>query len=261
MSFDPAYLDRNLSRRIEQTSEDYAKAVEGMMRHHAAAGRLSSGATLREMERLALEQLTSSFNNAATFAYSLAGHHGPEVVEPLAAFANRITANIIDYLKERGRNTGIQEDTVNKHVDVIVKALGVRSDHLVDDLNHGMMADGKLKKDPLVSLSAHQTNSPGAIQQLGVGDFSQSALIQNHQPLVEAIDRIETSDEFANLNEDRKALYRAYAEALKEEASEPKPDAGKMRKRTAKLLEFCRDTGMTTASSAIGEVIAKIFVG
>jgi hypothetical protein len=167
----------------------------------------------------------------------------------------------MDYLKERGRNTGIQEDTVNKQLDFIVKALGNKTDHLVDDFNHGMMEDGKLKKDPLVSLTATQTNSPGALQQLGFGEFSQNAFVQNHKPLVEAIDRIETTDEFANLNEDRKALYRAYAEALKEEASETQPNPEKLQRRGAKLLDFCRDTGMTAASSVIGEFLAKIFIG
>jgi hypothetical protein len=56
------------------------------MAQHAARGMLASGLTLREMERLAVEHLTSSFKAAATFAYSLADHYGPEVSDPLKAF-------------------------------------------------------------------------------------------------------------------------------------------------------------------------------
>ncbi|MBX9693502.1 MAG: hypothetical protein K2Z81_14025, partial [Cyanobacteria bacterium] len=183
MTFDPAYLDRTLYRRLAQNDAAYAKAIESMMAQHAARGILASGVTLREMERIAAEHLTSSFNSAATFAYSLAGHHGPDVTAPLKSFADWATTSMIAYLRQKGRNTGLDEQTIDKQVSVIITSLQSKAEQLLDDFAHGMMDDGKMKKDPLVSLTANQTNSPGAVQQFGVGEFSQTAFVQNHQSL------------------------------------------------------------------------------
>jgi hypothetical protein len=52
-----------------------------------------------------------------------------------------------------------------------------------------MIGSQRLKKDPVVSIVSNQTNSPGAVQQIGVGDFSQKAFVENHQPLVDAINK------------------------------------------------------------------------
>jgi hypothetical protein len=48
-----------------------------------------------------------------------------------------------------------------------------------------------------------QTNSPGAVQQVGVGNFSQTAFVQNHQPLIAAIDAALVSAEFEGVQKTR----------------------------------------------------------
>ena len=214
-----------------------------------------------QMEILAIEHLTSSFNGAATFAYSLADHHGPEVSDPLKEFADQVVSDILAYLKNRGRNTGIDDATVEKQLAVIATSLQTKNEHLIDDFAHGIMANEKMKKDPLVSLIANQTNSPGAVQQLGVGNFSQTALVQNYPSLVETIDRVIASDEFAALKEDQKAQFQDYAGSLKDEASNAKPEAGRLQRWGTRLLNFCREAGMKVATSSIADVLTKIFIG
>jgi hypothetical protein len=55
-------------------------------------------------------------------------------------------------------------------------AMREKRERLLDDFKHGIIGSERLKRDPVVSFVANQTGSPGAVQQIGIGDFSQSAL-------------------------------------------------------------------------------------
>jgi hypothetical protein len=261
MQFDPDYLNRSLQRRGDARKESFSRAIESMLAQMAARGMLGSGVTLRQMGEIAITQLTEAFNDAATLAYSLAEQHGPEVAAPLQEFADRITADMISYLQERGKNTGLGIDLVNKQLQSVVEALQSKKAQLVDDFEHGILGSEKLKKDPLVNLVAHQNNSPGAVQQIGVGDFSQSAMVQNYGPLIEAIDDAIKSPEYQALSPAHKIAFIDIADALKEEAAKPKSDPGKLRRWGARLIEFAAGVGMTVAASAIAQVLGKIFIG
>jgi hypothetical protein len=95
-----------------------------------------------------------------------------------------------------------------------------------------------LKKDPLVNVINTQTNSPGAIQQVGIGDnFSQTAFNQNHHELVTAIDRALLSGEFAQLKKDQKEAFSDTSAVVKEEASKPQPDVGKLKRWGSRLVD------------------------
>lgn len=45
---------------------------------------------------------------------------------------------------------------------------------VVDDYRHGMLGDAPLKKDPFVSVTSNIVNSPGAVQQSGIGNLTQT---------------------------------------------------------------------------------------
>jgi hypothetical protein len=261
MAFDEDYLARALSRRRAEAKLNYENAVEALMRKHAASGILASSVTLQKMEQLAVEHLTSAFNGAATFSFSLAGSHGREVAVHLKRLVETVTADIVSCLERRALNTGLKTGMIQQQVAKVVGALNEKAEHLMDDFTHGMMDNGKMKKDPLVSLVANQTNSPGAVQQLGVGDFSQNAFTQNHHALVEVIDRVTASEEFQALDVKQKAVFSDYADSLKEEAANPNPDAGRLRRWSERLLNFTKEAGLKLATDALVQVLSRIFVG
>ncbi|MGY8665406.1 hypothetical protein Q3C01_24000 [Bradyrhizobium sp. UFLA05-109] len=95
---------------------------------------------------------------------------------------------IFDKLVLCGPRTGIAEATVARELNNIKVALLERRDRVLDDFVHGMTGDERMKKDAVVSIVNTQSNSQGAVQQVGVGEFSQSAIINRHQQLVAAID-------------------------------------------------------------------------
>ena len=117
-----------------------------------------------------------------------------------------------------------------------------------------------MKKDAVVNVINNQINSPGGIQQVGVGDkFSQTAFASNHQELVRAIDRALTSAEFHGLKQDQKDAFSDTAAIVKEEASKAQPDVGKLRRWGTRLVEISKDIGMKVAAGEIVHLLAKMF--
>jgi hypothetical protein len=122
-----------------------------------------------------------------------------------------------------------------------------------------MMGENRLKKDPVVSIVANQTGSPGAIQQVGVGDFSQSAFVQKHQPLIDAVNKALSSPEFAKLPAEQQDGFRDIADALLDEAKKPSPDPGKLKRWGSRLAELALQLGLQVASGEIIQIIGSIF--
>ncbi len=122
-----------------------------------------------------------------------------------------------------------------------------------------MQGSERLKKDPIVTAVINQSNSPGAVAQVGAGTFSQTAFTQQQNQLIQAIDRTMNSPEFAALNLEQQQDFRDIADVVKAEASSAKPDTGKLQRWGKTLVTFAADVGMRVASSTIAQVLVKIF--
>jgi len=121
-----------------------------------------------------------------------------------------------------------------------------------------MMGNERIRKDPVVSIINTQSNSPGAVQQVGVGEFSQSAIINHHQQLVQAIDRALASPEFQRLEQSQREGFRDIAEVVKDEAVKQNPDPVKLKRRSERLVGLAKEVGMRVAVSEIGQAITHI---
>lgn len=144
-------------------------------------------------------------------------------------------------------------------VDRMLTAMQEKRELLLDNFKHGMMGDHRLKKDAIVNAVINQSNSPGAVAQVGAGTFSQTAFTQQQNQLVEAIDQALNSCEFAALNPDQQQGFRDIADVVKSEASLAKPDTGKLQRWGKTLVTFASDVGLKFASSTIAAVLVKIF--
>jgi hypothetical protein len=262
MTFDAGYFERSLARRADGRKKEFDAAVGKLISYLASKGMLGSGTTLLQMTEIAVTQLTEDFKAAATLGFSLAEHNGPEVSEPLERFADHICSDMLAYLTERGKNTGLSMTTVTAQLQKLVGALDARKEHLLDDFRNGIMGNERMKKeDPVVSIIANQTGSPGGVQQIGVGRFSQNAFVENSKPLLAAIDEALASKEFAGLQPDQQDGFRDIAGAFKGELSKASPDQGALRRWGGRLVEFSKQVGLETASSTIAELLVKIFMG
>jgi hypothetical protein len=259
VAYDEAYLGGSLNDRAYDAATAGDAALNGIMRQHAAAGRLASGATLtmfgNEMGRIFGEE----FDKAAQFVFNLTGGNAPEAIRPLDYFAGRVVDMLLEKLIMCGRRTGIDEPTVAREINDIRVRLGELRTRRMRDFTHGMMGNERMKKDQVVSIINNQNNSPGAIQQTGIGNFSQTAFTQQHQPLIAAIDAALASAEFANLADNQKQGFRDIAEVVKDEASKPVPDASKLKRRSDRLISMGTEVGMRLAVSEIGQILARIF--
>ncbi|SHG79504.1 hypothetical protein [Bradyrhizobium erythrophlei] len=259
MSNQEAYLGRSLNQRAYDAADLASAAMQAVMRQNNAAGRLASGSTLLALRSESVRIFNEEFGKAAQFAFNLMESNGDEITKPLAYFAQRMIDLIVEQVRTYAMQTGIAEATVAPEITKTKTTLEERRERLLDDFCHGMMGDLRLKKDPVVSVINSQTNSPGGIQQVGVGNFSQTAFAQNHQPLIAAIDAALASAEFEGLEASQKQGFRDIADVVKEEAAKPQPNPGKLRRWSDHLVRMGTEIGMRVAVSDISQVLAKIF--
>ncbi|QQO12454.1 hypothetical protein JJB99_23615 [Bradyrhizobium diazoefficiens] len=258
MGYDPAYLGASLNDRAYDAAILGEAVFNAIMRRNAAAGRLASGVTLVMFGEAIRKTFGEEFDKAALFAFNLTGENGPDVVKPLDYFAGRIVDLLMDKMIACGGGTGLDEPTVAPHFNKLRVELGEMRTRKVRDFTHGIMGNERMKKDPVVSIVNTQSNSPGAVQQVGVGEFSQSAIIQHHQQLVAAIDRALASPEFQQLEQTQKEGFRDIAEVVKDEAVKPAPDPVKLKRWSERLVGLAKEVGMRVAVSEIGQAITQI---
>jgi hypothetical protein len=254
------YVDRNLERRVDELGKSVEAAVNAMMRKHAATGQLMSGATITALKQEALKALTQEFSRAAQFTYNRLGNVESSACVAMDVFCQKAEFVIVHVLKRLAPGVGLAPVDIEPHILQITDELKIKSHHLLDDFSQGMLGDEKLKKEPSVSIVNTQTNSPGAIQQVG-SNFNQSAFNQNHQSLVQEIDKALASPQFAALKPEEQLEVRDLADAVKLEAEKAAPDVGKLKRWGDKLVKVSEDVGLKVVSGTIAGLLLKMYTG
>jgi hypothetical protein len=258
MAFDTAYLGRSLDNRLPDVHEAVTREVKGLQNKHAAAGRLKSGATLIAFEDIATTLLKSTIADASKFTFEFTEGHEPGALAYLKNFADRVQQIIMAEISEKAERLGLGAVTTN-HLEKVRGKLDRLKQQILDDFSHGMQGSERLKRDAVVNAVINQSNSPGAVAQVGAGTFSQSAFTQQQHQLIEVIHQAINSAEFAALNPEQQQGFRDIADVVKAEASTAKPDIGKLQRWGKTLVSFATDVGMRVASSTIAQVLVKIF--
>jgi hypothetical protein len=258
MSEKIAYLGRSLDNRLPDVHEAVSREVNEVQSKHAAAGRLQSGATLVAFEGIVTTLLKSILADASKFVFEYTGGHEEESQARLKLFSDRVQQILMTEISEKADRLGLGPVTA-QHLEKVRGKLDRYKQQALDDFAHGMQGSERLKKDPVVNAVINQSNSPGAVAQVGSGRFSQSAFTQQQHQLVEAIDQAINSPEFAALDPDKQQGFRNIADVVKSEASSAKPDTAKLQWWGKTLVTFATDVGMKLASSTIAQVLVKIF--
>jgi hypothetical protein len=222
----PAYLGRTLNARTADTALEIAQIVREVMNRLASKGQ--TGASVKTIDTAAMDLLTRKINEACQFAFSLTGDINSKVVEQVTFFAGRVEKIIFDEVQPVAERLGIRHDQAIRINSTFFGQLKSRKEQLLDDFLHGMQGSERLKKDFVVNAVINQSNSPGAVAQVGAGTFSQSAFTQQQLQLIAAIDEALNSPEFATLDPEKQQGFRNIADVVKAEASSPKPDTGKL---------------------------------
>jgi hypothetical protein len=258
MSDKMAYLGRSLDNRLPAVYEAVTHQVSAVQAKHTAAGRLQSGATLIAFEEIASNVLKSSIADASKFVFEFTGGHEPDALAYLKNFAGRVQQIVTAEISEKADRLNLGAVTAS-HLDKVRTKLDRFREQALDDFSHGMQGSERLKKDPIVNAVINQSNSPGAVAQVGAGTFSQSAFTQQQQQLILAIEQALNSPEFAALNSEQQQGFRDIADVVKAEASSANPDTGKLQRWGKTLVTFATDVGLKLASSTIAQILVKIF--
>jgi hypothetical protein len=261
LSDEIAYIGRNLNARTLKAVEDFQMEVSRIQREAAAAGALHGSRTFINFWQAGLVVLEREVLSAMQLVYNHTGKHTGEFYDQIAYCSNQMVERMVqEVITKAALNDkafgGGYADIVNR----MLMAMREKRERLLDDFQHGMMGSERLKKDPVVNVVNNQTNSPGGVQQVGIGDhFSQTAFAQNHQELVNAIDQALVSQEFTQLPPDQKDAYSDVAAVVKEEAAKTQPDAGKLKRWGGRLVDLGKDLGLKVATAEIVHLLAKMF--
>jgi hypothetical protein len=254
------YLSRGLNQRVADLKESNGHGLEVVMRQAAAAGRLASGNTLREFTDTSFADFEKAYLDAQQFAFNLTGSN--EAIQPLDECAQMMINVVMEEVTGRAKRLGIDGTIIPNTLNVIHRGLHDKRNRLTDDFQHGIRGSERLKKDPLVSVINTQSNSPGAIQQVGIGDnFSQNAYAKNHQELINVIDRAMASQEFVTLTPQQQEAFADTATVVKEEAAKAQPDVGRLKRWGTRLGGLAKDLGMNVAATEIFELLKSMFGG
>ena len=256
---DTDYLTRHLAGRVGDLRELIGHRLETIMRKNAIAGRLASGVSLQMFADEAVSTFKQAYADALQFAFSATGGHEKDTVDKLNLCGSEMIAAIMELATERANRLGIAGPIVPQQLDVTRQKLETMHQRLTDDFAHGIQGSERLKRDALVNVV--NNNSPGTIQQVGIGNFSQSAFLQNNTELVKAIDEVLASEEFSALNADTQEALHDTAEVLKGEASKINPNAGKLKRWGNRLVQMCSDVGIKVGGAALAQALIKIFGG
>jgi hypothetical protein len=261
----PEYVKRALARIAEDTRVHAANAISTIHRRNNAAGRLDSGNTLIESNEEMLALMKATMRQGAELVFNAFEQVTTEGVMLLTDFSQSlmavVSAPVIEWA-DAGR-TGPSGQTKLQMAHELEKRLVMAAHAALDDFSHGMQGNVRLRKEPLVNniINNTMTNSPGAVQQAGVGTFSQSAFIQQTANLVKALDAFLASEEFQKLDEAKRDAVGDVADALKQEAAKKEPDAGKLRRWGSRLSDLTKEFGLHVAATGIWHALGAIFPG
>jgi hypothetical protein len=241
MAYDSAYLGSNLNERTRKATHDFAVEMAQIASRMAGNGTLNSSMTFVQYWQAGLRVLEREANDACKFVYSLTEQHTGEPYNQVEYCVHRMVENMMDAIGQKAVQAGALGGAYGDIVNRMRGEMTAKRDNLLADFKNGMMGTERLRKDPVLNVINNQTNSPGAVQQVGIGDnFSQTAFVQNHQELVSAIERALASNEFAELEQSQRDAFSDIAVVVKEEASKPHPDVGRLKRWGSRLVDLSK---------------------
>ena len=257
----PAYIKRALDRLLEKARETAHAAISRIHTTNAAAGRLESGITLIQSNDAMLALMKTSIDEGLLLVFNAFEKVTAEGIELLQQFsqalARVLAAPVWEWAKTEDPTAAIKLKMA-KELDVRLAEISAAA---IDDFEHEMVGGARLKKEHVVSIVNNMINSPGGVQQAGVGEFSQTAFADQSNNLIRAIDDLLASAEFQNLDEDKREAVADVANALKQEATNEDRDPGRLRRWGQRLSALTKEFGLHVAAAGVWHALGIIFSG
>ena len=230
---DLEYISRRLNTKaLEAFKLEFAT----MIRRAAASNGLQNSRTYLQVEDIALRVFTKQALDAAQFTFNSSEGTGVEVTNALKYCMDRMVDMI-------GQELNMPNGLANSaHSDTYVTIV---------DRTKVKLAEKRERR---------ANNSPGAVQQVG-SNFNQTAFNQNHQSLVQEIEKALASPQFAALKPEDQVSVRDIADVVKEEAKKSEPDAGKLKRWGERLVKISEDMGLKVVSSTVAALLVKMYTG
>lgn len=251
-----AYLVRAFDRQREASILDAQMSRSRVMAEASKAGALQSGRTLLSIKTEYVRVVQEAGAKMSRHAFDAAGSNAQDVIrviqKALTALRDAISNDLADFFRRGGSWAGaLGQSLGNDYLHETDKIIS----SVVDDFSHGILEGVRLTKDPLVSVISSITNSPGAVMQSGVGNIQKVLTSGGASALRDALGAFLNSSEVQSLPAEDKQGLTDVAEVLSSELEKPSPDASKLARWGAMLVEVAEKLGIAVAASGISHAL------
>jgi hypothetical protein len=255
MSDKMAYLARAFTRVCAEAIQFAQKQRQRTMSEAAKHG--FGGRVLlliaEEYERAA----ANAADRMVRLAYSVTGSTEPPVCDAvergLVELRDRCTSDLRGFLETQ---TSLAPPNARKEVtERFLTAMGVVISASLDDMRHGIAGGTRLTKDPVVSVISNITNSPGAVQQSGVGNVQQTVTSGTTNNIQSALAQFMNSTDVQGLTAENKQSVADVAEVLASELKKPQPDASKIARWGRRLIDIAERLGIGVVASGLSHTL------
>ena len=252
------YFERASNRRVASTHEAALKELDVELARAAAKGLIGSSFLLGRFNEVLLARYRSDLPQFGNFLFEAVGDNTPQMVDLLRLHATKLSADLLLLHGEYRQRSGVPGPLPQQMGDKLQNRMVEFGEATVDDFLNGIIGGTRLRKDPLVNIVSTISNSPGAVQQSGIGHLTQSVNQQQFDQLLEAIEALRSSAAVASLPPAQQEAIADVAEAVQAEAIKPKPDRSRIVRWGKRLLGLATEFGIHTAAHTLGAVLASL---
>jgi hypothetical protein len=224
----------------------------------AVEGMLQSGNTIVAVSKAVQESFRATLHLLCRFGFEASGKVTPETADLLDSIASSLACEHLAMLEQLQEAATLPERTFTRVIDECRDQLFETRSALIDDFKHGMHEGKQVTKEPFVSFSSHITNSPGAVQQTGVGTLTQTVSEQTFAPLLGTVEAMLRSPEVAALGDEKRQALVDTAEVVRREAQNSQPEPSKVKRWSERLIGLAREFGLNVAADAVLEALKKV---
>jgi len=252
------YLERRLANMADGIVEDSMRAVTIVMSDAAKQSALGNSRVWLQYNEAIAETIKAALPQMIHFAFEVSDGRTDE--------AAPILSQAIVKLREDAKAALIKRTSLSAQAfgeKPMYESLSVKiakfADQAIDDFKHGFEGGRRMKKGDNAGIHVSVQGSPGA--QVAAGQQIHQAMNQQSQFLLKAIGDALASESFQSLGGDKKEIVNGFADLVRAELENPRPDASKVKRWTDKIQLALAAANLATEAGTIAIALAAFLGG
>ncbi len=247
-------LQLRLQRFVAEITDESSRELQRVRAEASSRGMMQSSRRFFVENETLIGIFRSGLSRIAWFVFQCAGN-GPNEVMIFETAVHSLFTNISQSVRSSRQRAGSIAGNSQSELDTGLQNIIADA---IFDFQNGIAGGQTLKKGQDISVTNIMNQSPGAIQQGGVGNVAQTDTSALLLRLVEELKKIENLPELEQIDSESKVEILDIVEAVSDEASKQSSDLGKLQRWGGRLIGKLEEFGMSATASAIGSIIGNL---